>query len=208
MRSFFFLILLFCAAGLAIFLYYSKFTKSKSINTAQVINKYDSLAINKAIALKPFISKQNYNANYCFIVNLAVPSNMARFYVYNYQTNTIQYKGLVCHGKGSDGANGFVFKNEIGSNASSKGNYKIGVSYNGSFGKAYKLHGLENSNTNAYNRFVVLHAHDCVPNVLVHTKKICRSDGCPTVAPQFLLQLTKILDTVRKPVILNIDYQK
>jgi hypothetical protein len=63
------------------------------------------------------------------------------------------------------------------------------------------LHGLDNSNNNAFERTVVLHAHRCIPETEV-AEEICQSNGCPTVSPGFLEQLKKIINASKKPVML------
>lgn len=64
-----------------------------------------------------------------------------------------------------------------GSGCTSLGKYKIGGAYQGQFGLAYKLYGLDSTNSNAYQRNVVLHAYDRVPDNEVY-KEICQSSGC------------------------------
>ena len=90
--------------------------------------------------------------------------------------------------------NSISFSNVPGSYCTSLGKYKIGNPYNGRFGLAYKLYGLDSTNSNAINRFVVLHSHACVPGTEVAPQNICMSQGCPTVAPAFLTALTTYLD--------------
>lgn len=81
---------------------------------------------------------------------------------------------------------------------------KIGSSYKGKFGLAYKLHGLDATNSNAYKRFVVLHSHECVPENETAPLPICQSDGCPTVSPDFLKTLSIIIDSSKRAVLLSI----
>ena len=113
-------------------------------------------------------------------------------------------KGLVTHGQGKTVTEKIQFSNAVGSYCTSPGKYKIGNSYTGRFGLAFKLHGLESSNSNAFNRFVVLHAHDCVPNEEVYPQSICQSQGCPTVAPDFLQELSAIIGRHSKPILLEV----
>jgi hypothetical protein len=89
----------------------------------------------------------------------------------------------------------------VGCGCTSLGRYRIGQSYHGQFGLAFKLHGLDKTNDNAYKRFVVLHSHECVPETPIEDE-ICQSDGCPTVAPGFLQQLKPIITASNKPVLL------
>jgi hypothetical protein len=114
----------------------------------------------------------------------------------------VQRSGLVTHGRcNQDWLEGRKYGNTVGCGCTSLGKYRIGNSYNGRFGLAFKLYGLDKTNDKAFNRFVVLHSHACVPEAEVKDD-ICQSDGCPTVAPGFLLQLKSILTGSKKPVLL------
>lgn len=138
---------------------------------------------------------------------MRVPSGMNRFFVYNLKKDSVELAGLVTHGSGSqDGSGDLVFSNQSNSYCTSLGRYKIGVSYEGTYGVAYKLYGLDESNDNAFNRCVVLHSHECVPGGEVYPSTICLSLGCPTVSPPFLVKLQEYLDHSKNPVLLWIYY--
>ena len=114
-------------------------------------------------------------------------------------------KWAVTHGSGSiTGREDLFFSNEPGSNCTSLGKYKIGNAYQGRFGLAYKLYGLDKTNSKAFERFVVLHAHSCVPANDVYPLPICPSQGCPTVAPEFLQKLTRYINSSDEPILLSI----
>jgi hypothetical protein len=166
-----------------------------------------AIAKKRAKQLKTYLQKNGYSDSICFMVNMAIPSGKPRFFVYDLQKDTITKMGLVTHGSGSENEDGtFVFKNIPNSLASSKGKYKIGESYNGKYGLAFKLYGLDSTNNKAFERFVVLHSHDCVPTTTVYPQKICVSWGCPTVAPSFLQKLNPIITKSSKPILLDIQY--
>jgi hypothetical protein len=67
---------------------------------------------------------------------------------------------------------------------------------------AYKLHGQDSTNSNAFKRYVVLHAHECVPAGEVDPYPICQSDGCPTVSPAYLKKLAATIDGSPRPILL------
>jgi hypothetical protein len=159
----------------------------------------------KAKSLHDCIEAGNYSRTICFLVDMRINSGKQRFFVYNLEKDSVEMAGLVTHGSGS-GSNDedIYFSNEPGSNCTSLGKYKIGRSYKGKFGLAYKLYGLDKTNDNAFERFVVLHAHSCVPNEEVYPLPICESWGCPTVSPSFLQTLRKYIDSAEKPILLNI----
>lgn len=205
-------ILFFCIVILFIGLY-NKAERRKIIEIVKPVPaKKDDSYIKETIRLKgfgnsikPYISQNGYNNNYCFLVDMKINSGKNRFFVYDLQKDSILKKGLVTHGSGSDKTDGLYFSNISGSNCTSLGRYKIGKPYNGTFGLAYKLYGLDKTNSNALNRFVVLHSHSCVPDNEVPVG-ICRSLGCPTVAPSYLQTLKNYIDKSDKPVLLWIFY--
>ena len=156
-----------------------------------------------ANAIRTYAAKNQFNDRYCFLIDMSIASGFKRFFVYDLKIDSIVNAGMVAHGNGTSYLNDIpVFSNEPGSNCSSIGKYKIGRSYYGTFGLAYKLHGLDRTNSHAFDRFIVLHAHPCVPSSEIAPHHICRSWGCPTVAPLFLDQLRKYLDKPGKPILL------
>lgn len=162
----------------------------------------------KALPAKSYVREHNYNTTYCFLLDMRLPSGKNRFFVYNLTKDSVEIAGLVTHGSGSDNGSEeeLIFSNVKNSNCTSLGKYKIGNSYSGSFGLAYKLYGLDKTNNNAFDRFVVLHSHVCVPNDEISPLPICVSLGCPTVSPPFLDRLKTYLDNSREPVLLWIYY--
>ena len=170
----------------------------KSFKTSARLKNYRS-------GLLSYAKQKGYNTNYAFLVDMKLPSGSNRFFVYDFKKDTVVKAGLVTHGYGP-GDQSISFSNVPGSNCTSLGKYKIGNHYNGRFGLAYKLYGLDSSNSNAINRYVVLHSHACVPGSEVAPQNICMSQGCPTVAPAFLTELRTYLDKAEKPILLYIFY--
>lgn len=152
--------------------------------------------------LEQYATANKYNSRYCFLVDMKITCGSNRFFVYDFKKDSVLQSGLVTHGYGNSGYTNITFSNVPGSNATSVGKYKIGNAYNGKFGLAYKLYGLDKTNSNAFNRFVVLHSHECVPATEVNPQPICMSQGCPTVSPSFLQSLRTYLDDSDKPVLL------
>ena len=156
-----------------------------------------------ADSVKPFLKINGYSLTYCFLIDMRIESGANRFFIYDLGKDSIIKEGLVTHGRCNKAwLTGRKYANEVGCGCTSLGKYKIGNSYRGRFGLAYKLHGLDSTNNNAFKRFVVLHAHHCVPNEQVNPAPICQSDGCPTVSEPFLQYLATIIDKSEKPVLL------
>lgn len=144
-----------------------------------------------------------YNNDFVFFADLTLSSSDYRFFVIRLKDSMIINRGLCCNGK--TGKNGEVlYSNQPGSNCSSQGAYKIGTAYTGKFGKAFKLHGLEATNSNAYARAVVLHSYRGVPRSS-YGFRLFRSQGCPTVNPEYLKELSSIIDQSSKPIMLYIN---
>ncbi len=161
----------------------------------------------KIMPAKNYIAAHNYNTKYCFMIDMRLPSGKKRFFVYNLEKDSIEIAGLVTHGSGvHNNLTIPVFSNTPNSNCTSLGKYKIGKPYQGKFGLAFKLYGMESTNSKAFERFVVLHSHACVPNDEVAPQLICESWGCPTVAPVFLKSLKSYIDASAKPIMLWIYY--
>ncbi len=207
--------LLLTASAFGYFFWYKPLLNksSKSTPTSIVLKKQKDksetiLRLNKkALLARDYIAAHDFNEELCFLIDMRLPSGEKRFFVYNLQEDSVEMAGLVTHGSGvGNTSNNLVFSNTPNSNCTSLGKYRIGKSYQGKFGLAYKLYGLDNSNSKAFERFVVLHSHECVPNEEVAPQIICESWGCPTVAPAFLTQLQSYIDVSSKPILLWIYY--
>lgn len=147
--------------------------------------------------------QDRYNKEIIFYVDLSKPSGDYRFFVLDIKNRKMLDAGLACNGV-TDKQGNPIYSNRPGSNASSKGLYKVGYSYKGRFGKAYKLHGLNQTNSNAFARAVVLHSYSGVPRWSIPSR-LFNSQGCPTVNPKFLKELGKRIEQSRKPVLLYIQ---
>ena len=206
------MLLLATGSALAYFFWY----KPKFNHTIKYATCVNSIDVNaramirlkqKAAGFRLFNQAADYDSGYCFLIDMKIPSGKKRFFVYNLEKDSVETAGLVTHGSGSDnGTDQLYFSNIPNSNCTSLGRYKIGASYQGKFGLAFKLYGLDKTNSKAFERFVVLHAHSCVPEEEVSPLYICESWGCPTVSPTFLTSLKKYIDKADKPIILWIYY--
>jgi hypothetical protein len=194
--------------ALGYFLWYKPKTKSAVDNRVRVADAQSAEILKERLAkvsapLKIFTQQKGYNNRVAFLIDMSIPSGRKRFFVYNIQKDSVEAAGMVTHGQGSLKPE-IEFSNEPGSYCTSRGKYKIGKSYQGRFGLAYKLYGLDKTNDKAFERFVVLHSHDCVPEMETDPVGICQSQGCPTVAPAFLQKLKTYLDQTGKPILMEI----
>lgn len=158
----------------------------------------------KIADLKAFLKESSYNSDKAFLIDFSVPSSKFRFFVVNLNTWKIIQKGLVAHGDGSEDGkvNGSLkFSNTDGSHCSSLGKYVIEEKYNGKFGMSYRLTGLDETNSNARVRAIVLHRLSCVPDV-EQKEEICLSFGCPMVSDNFFKILEQHIDKSNKKIII------
>lgn len=179
-----------------------------SMKTDQKVIDIDQRLLKQANTLNHFLkSNQTYNSSIAFLLDMKIASNKFRFFVYDLKAHQIIAKGIVAHGCGSatDREDSLIFKNIANSNCTSIGKYRIGSSYIGNFGKAYKLHGLDATNDQAFNRNVVLHSYWQVP-AFEQPFQIRYSKGCPMVSETYFKELEKIIDTSEKPILLSIYY--
>jgi hypothetical protein len=158
-------------------------------------------AASHAAEARRFVKQKGYNENLVFLIDMSVHSGKKRFFIYDLKADSVVASSLVSHGVCYGGEPGARFSNIVGSGCSSLGKYRIGKSYYGQWGYSYKLHGLDATNNNAYERTVVLHAHDGVPDSETD-EEIALSLGCPMVSPVFLQKLKKIINGSSKPVML------
>ncbi len=182
------------------------YLKSTSVDTKKSINVVDK-TVSKAEEIKLFLKKNpKYNKDVFFLIDMRIPSYKYRFFVYDAKKNQVTDSGLVAHGSGSEtGTNELKFSNTDGSLMTSLGKYYIGNSYNGTFGKAYKMYGLDKTNSNAYTRNIVLHSYHKMPYE-EQISPIVLSWGCPMVNEKFYLRIQSILDKSDKNVLMYIYY--
>jgi hypothetical protein len=165
------------------------------------------LPTEKVLEMKNFLKGKNYNEDIAVFINFKTSSGKYRYFIYDLKNNKILQKAVVSHGSGSvvKNSDALKFSNTEGSYQSSLGKYEILNSYNGKFGKAYRLNGLDVTNSNAMERAIVLHSLGCVPDQ-ESANPACLSLGCPMLSANALLQSAKYLDTSKRPVILYAFY--
>jgi len=119
------------------------------------------------------------------IADFALPSALPRLHFADLEKGEVR-SFLVAHGKGSDPEHdGFLklFSNELGSNATSRGAFITYEWYKGRYGTSIRLGGIDQDNSHALDRAIVLHpAWYANPDMLEKWGKLGRSDGCFAMA--------------------------
>jgi hypothetical protein len=130
------------------------------------------------------------NKKYVTFIDFNYHSSQQRMWVINMQDGS--YRSFwVSHGVGSDPeGDGYAqsFSNVPNSKASSIGFYTTGSLYNGSNGTSMYLHGLQKTNSNAYERAVVMHGAE-----YVQPGQVAMSWGCPAINHQYIPELLPVL---------------
>ena len=198
-----FIILFSCLTGI---IYSCMITENR--NSIQPKQDYikDKLKV-KADSAKIFCTREGLNTEYCILVDMSLHSGRNRFFVWNFSRDTVLYTSLCCHGYGKNSTEHTpVFSNVSGSYCTSLGKYKIGArSYsNWGINVHYKLHGLESSNSKAYERIIVLHSHSPVPDREIYPDHLPLgySQGCPVISNELMTILDKKFKGTKKPVLL------
>lgn len=161
--------------------------------------------------LKGYCYKKGLSENYAIVVDYGIPSGKHRFFVCDLQKQEIIASSLCAHGagKGSTKSNS-VFSNEVGSNCSSLGHYKItGRHKMSSSGlPSFRLQGMDTSNSKAMKRGILIHSAKLVsycrlgiyPFYLPLDKRI--SSGCFAIDIDMMDVVGDLVDKEKKSILL------
>lgn len=120
------------------------------------------------------------------VADYGMPSSFPRLHFANLEDGTVR-SFLVAHGKGSDlEHDGWLkqFSNTPGSEATSRGAYLTCEWYTGKYGTSIRLKGLDQDNSLALDRAIVMHPAVYVgESMIARWGKIGRSEGCFAMAP-------------------------
>lgn len=149
--------------------------KIKALEIASSEGQSDQLAI-------LFNRFPESNANYWAVVDFNLSSSVERLFIFDLRSRSVR-KFLVAHGNKSGEEFATNFSNEIGSNCSSLGIYRTLDTYTGKHGESLNIEGLDETNSNAHDRDVVIHQADYVVPNYKGTGRAGRSEGCLAVNP-------------------------
>jgi len=179
--------------------------KIKSNQAEEVAVPAESSSIMNILAKKVnnYAIENGYSTEYCFLVDMSIPSGRKRFFVYDLQQNAVVQSALAAHGSCNETfLSRAKFSNAANCGCSSLGKYKVGEFYRGKYGRSFRLYGLDNSNSNAYKRAIVIHGYDCVPDREIYPMVLCNSLGCVMVSHHFFETLSRIIEKSGKPIVL------
>lgn len=198
---------------LAVILIISAFGYNRYANHVAKNNKpkFDAARLeNRAKEALDFCVKNNYNPDFCILIDMKIHSGLNRFFVYDFKKNRASMSMLVGHGCGnypwsSDWSKDNPgFSNTDGSHLSSLGKYKIGQRAWSDWGinVKYVLHGLEKTNSNAQSRYIVFHSWEKVAEKEVYPAGTAEGWGCPTISNNNMKIIDPMLKASKKPVLM------
>lgn len=165
---------------------------------------------NKAQQLFKIAKTKNYSTRYAVLIDFSLHSGVNRFFVWDYQKDTISSAALVSHGCGSaswgtdETKTTPEFSNTPESHKSSLGKYLIKERDYSQWGihVKYVLHGLDKTNNNALERYIVLHSWKAIKDRPTYPLGTPEGWGCPAVSNSFMTYLDKIFKEEKKHVLM------
>lgn len=163
-----------------------------------------------------YCKENQLNTDFCILIDMNIHSGKNRLFVYDFNEEASLKSGLCSHGCGSSSwgsdltKESPIFSNVENSHLSSLGKYKVGARGYSNWGINinYKLHGLETTNSNAFDRLIVLHSWEKVSEKEVYPKGTPEGWGCPAISNSTMEYLDSLLSQVSTPVLLWIYHSK
>ena len=161
-----------------------------------------------------YAQENGFDLEHAVLIDFGRHSGKNRFFVWNFAENKVEIESLVAHGYGNTGFESsnqeIIFSNTPNSYTSSLGKYKLGARAPSKWGINihYKMHGLEKTNNKAFERYIVLHSFEYVPEEEVYPAYLPMgfSQGCPVVDNETMREVDVLLKTKKKPVLMWIYY--
>jgi hypothetical protein len=168
------------------------------------------LTKSKALQALAFCNSQNFNTDFCILIDMSLHSGVKRFIVWDFNNQRIRNSFLVGHGccdnpwSNDSSKDNPKFSNTNDSHCSSLGKYKIGNRGYSNWGVhiKYLLHGLEQTNSNALMRTIVFHSWEEVADEEVYPKGTPEGWGCPTISNNSFMIVDPLLRTSSRPVLM------
>lgn len=161
---------------------------------------------NKVLTIFQCARKQKLNFRPVLtVIDYSSPANKKRLWTFDLEKRDLLHHSHVSHGIKSGETDTSYFSNVNNSKASSIGVYLTGDAYHGRYGRSMKLKGLEKDfNSNAYNRFIVLHGSWYVNEDFIEKYgRPGRSWGCPSVPRD---KVNPIVDSIKNDSLLIAYY--
>lgn len=183
------------------------FTPKKPATIPKVSIEKTRVKAKEALA---FCDKRKFNTDFCILIDMSIHSGRKRFFVWDFQKDSIVESFLVGHGCGNNpwsydfSKDKPTFSNKDGSHCSALGKYKLGERGYSSWGihVKYLMHGLDATNSNALARTIVFHSWEDVTDEEVYPKGTVEGWGCPTISNKSMEKMDPKIKASEKPVLM------
>ncbi len=151
----------------------------------------------RADELLAYCRKEGYNTDIALFVDLARHSGRRRFVVWDFVHGEAMLVAPVSHGSGAKESHvrsAYArLSNDDGSHLSSVGRALVAERYEGRYGVAYRLDGLDATNSNLRSRCVVLHGWEHTTSYPIFPFATVGSWGCPVLSRRVMQRVDAIL---------------
>ena len=151
----------------------------------------------RAKELLEYCRREGYNTRVALFVDLSRHSGRRRFVAWDMARMVPIFTCPVSHGSGSEMSHvrsAYArFSNEDGSHLSSLGRAVVAERYEGRYGVAYRLDGLDATNTNLRSRCVVLHGWEHTTSYPIWPRATVGSFGCPVLSRRMMARVDELL---------------
>lgn len=159
----------------------------------------------RAEALREFCCKEGYNTDVVLFVDASRHSGRRRFVAWSFERNAPMFTCPVSLGSGAKESHVrsayAEFSNNEGSHLSSLGRALVAERYEGRYGVAYRLDGLDESNSNLRPRCVVLHGWEHTTSYPIWPRAMVGSHGCPVLSQRMMRRLDEVLQNEQGTII-------
>lgn len=156
-----------------------------------------SRVASRARSLREFCRKEGYNTSVALFVDLSRHSGRRRFVAWDMERDMPIFTCPVSHGSGSKRSHVrsayAALSNEDGSHLSSLGRALVAERYEGRYGVAYRLDGLDETNSNLRTRCVVLHGWEHTTSLPIFPLATIGSFGCPVLSRKMMRRVDELL---------------
>lgn len=151
----------------------------------------------RAAELKEFCTANGYNSRIALLWDLSLHSGRRRFVVWNYAENRVERAFVASHGSGQECSLRYsayaTTSNVADSHLSSVGRALVAERYVGRYGIAYRLDGLDESNSAMRERCIVLHGWKHTTSFPIWPMPTIGSWGCPVLSRRSMAILDEII---------------
>ena len=152
-----------------------------------------------------FCRSNGYNGRVGLLMDLSRHSGLRRFVVWDFEKAKALHKFPASHGSGSPRSHVrsayAACSNVDGSHLSSLGRALVAERYEGRYGVAYRLDGLDESNSALRQRCGVLHGWQYTTSFAIYPLPTVGSWGCPVLSRRAMKMLDKILQQEQNVVL-------